>query len=102
MLEGEGTELNHTYHLECVSLALCLGNDTLQHRPLVQPKTPCQITDRRPEHRIRKQVRPPRHQFPFEIPAVNSTVPTVSGARHDVVVASLLLFNHRSNKLGVM
>ena len=102
MLAGEGTDLNYTYHLKCVSLAFCLGNGTLQHRPLVQPKTPCQITDPRPEHRIRKQVRPPRHQLPFEIPAVDSAVPTVSGARHDVVVASLLLFNHRRNEFRMM
>ena len=96
------TVLKHTYHLKCVSLALCLGNRTLQHCSLVKPEAPCQIANPWPEHGICKQVRPSRYEFPFKIPAINSTIPTISSASHNVVVAQFLFLDHWSDKFGVV
>jgi hypothetical protein len=97
---------HHHLHLERIPLALGTEHDLLQHLLLVQPKAPREITHPRPQDRIRKEIRPPAHQLPLQIPAVHAAVAGIARARDDIIAAVrrqlLLPRDHLRDELGVV
>jgi hypothetical protein len=99
---SHGLSAHHHLHLERVSLALSRVDDLLQHLLLIQPEAARKITDTRPQHGIRKQIRAAAHKLALEIPAIHASVARVPRARDDVVVLLLLHADHVRDEFGVM
>ena len=93
---------NHHLHLESITLTLRLTNNPLQHPPLIQPKTPRQITHPRPQHRIRKQIRPPTNQLPLQIPPIHPSIPRIPRPSNDIIIPLFLLCNHLGDEFRVV
>lgn len=100
--EALGLGRNSQSHLHGETTDVRALEQLLQHVPLVQPEGTGQVAHAGAQHGVGKDVGALGGKLALEVPAVNTTVAGIAGARDDVVVAGLLLGNHLGDELGVV
>ncbi|EEQ39414.1 hypothetical protein CLUG_03542 [Clavispora lusitaniae ATCC 42720] len=93
---------DHHFHLENVTLGFSFTNDLGQNILLVQTERASQVGHMRSQHSRGQKVSTTRNQFSLQVPAVNTSVTSITSSCDNVVVALFSLCNELWNSFWVV